>query len=63
MIRLALSFLAATVLATGGWSTFGKAVSPSQPQLRVIAHVYSHPHRESVSALHTSGTASGQVFY
>jgi hypothetical protein len=62
MTRFALSFAAATALATGGWSLFGQAFSPVQPQLQVIAHVYAHPHKESISALRTTG-AAGQNFY
>jgi len=63
MTRLALAFAAAAVLATGGWSALGKAVSPSQPQLHVIAHVYAHSHRESVSALREAGATAGQAVY
>ena len=63
MIRFFLSFAAAAVLATSGWSAFGKAISPAQPQLLVIAHVYAHAHRTSVSTLHTAGAQPGRLNY
>ena len=50
MIRLALSFAVAALLATGGWTAFGAEVAPHKPALRVIAHVYAREHRENVGA-------------
>ena len=49
MLRFSFSLIAATLVSLAAYANLGQAISPAQPQLKVIAVVTAHAHQGALA--------------